>query len=280
VLIVRPVSVLLATLGTALSARERVFASFMAPRGIVAASIASIAGTQLRAAGPELAVDAAQFELLILLVIIVTVALAGTFASPVARLLGVEAGQPGGVLIIGAHKLGTGFAAALKEAGIGVLLVDSNDDRAAAAESAGLSVARGDATDTAWLDEQCVAAEVGWVVSWTGNPVVDRVVARWGQGRFGADRAAAWTPQGLSVVVSPNDKTGLRALLDLIDRVQVGRAIISKWSGDGEGRVLLAELKGGKLVALAPIARSDAARELIGVMDTPATPAGTAAPTA
>ncbi len=267
VLIVRPVSVLLSTLGTALSARERVFASFMAPRGIVAASIASIAGAQLRAAGPELAVDAARFELLVLLVIIVTVALAGTFAVPVAKLLKVEAGHPGGILFIGAHKLSVSFGLALRAAGVGVLLVDSNEDRAAVAEAAGLRVARGDATDTAWLDEQAVAANLGWLVSWTGNPVVDRVVARWGQIRFGSGRAAAWTTHGLSTSITPGDKSGLRALLELIDRIQVGREMVLKWTAPAGDRLLLAEMKGGKVIALAPSAQNTEPRDLIAVVD-------------
>lgn len=267
VLLIRPLSILIATLGSSLTGRERVFAAFMAPRGIVAASVASIAGTQLRAASPDLAVDAARLETLMLVVIIVTVALTGTLAAPVARLLRVEAGQPGGVLIIGAHKLGLALAHALRECGIPALLVDSNEDRAAAAESLGFRVARGDATDTAWLEEQSVANETGWVISWTGNPVVDRVVARWGMLRFGAGHSAAWTPHGLSAAATPGDKSGLRMLLELIDRVQVGGATVSTWTGMAEGRMLLAEVKDGRLISLAPAPSSAAPRQLIGICE-------------
>ncbi len=51
VLIVRPASVALATFGTFLSWRERVFLAFMAPRGIVAAAVASIFSLKLIAMG-------------------------------------------------------------------------------------------------------------------------------------------------------------------------------------------------------------------------------------
>jgi NhaP-type Na+/H+ or K+/H+ antiporter len=269
VLLVRPACVFVSTLGTTLSVRERMFAAFMAPRGIVAASVASIAATQLKFASPELAAEAAKFETLVLLVIVVTVAMTGTLAGPVARLLRVEAGQPGNVLIVGAHRLGVAFGLALRDAGISVLMVDSNDDRAAAAEALGLRVARGDATDPSWLEEQTVPLEVGWVVAWTGNPVVDRVVARWGLSRFGAGRAAAWTPRGLSSSVSAGEKSGLKMLLELVDRVQGGRVEVRRWTGVPENRVLLAEMKSGKLITLAPAATGDGSRELIGVVDVP-----------
>ncbi|MHC5007685.1 MAG: cation:proton antiporter domain-containing protein, partial [Planctomycetota bacterium] len=51
VLVVRPVSAYLSTLGSALSAREITFLSVMAPRGIVAAAVASVFALRLQAEG-------------------------------------------------------------------------------------------------------------------------------------------------------------------------------------------------------------------------------------
>ena len=51
VLCVRPLQVFLATRGSELSLRERSFIAWVAPRGIVAAAIASIVGRSLESAG-------------------------------------------------------------------------------------------------------------------------------------------------------------------------------------------------------------------------------------
>lgn len=91
VLVARPLVALLATAGSALSARERVFVGWMDPRGIVAASTAAAFTTPLIAAG----VDGADKLLpATFLVIIATVTLYGLTAAPLARLLGL--GDPPG----------------------------------------------------------------------------------------------------------------------------------------------------------------------------------------
>ncbi len=58
VIVVRPLNVCLSTLGSELSLRERLFVSWIAPRGIVAAAVASVTATALEsqgmAGGPEL----------------------------------------------------------------------------------------------------------------------------------------------------------------------------------------------------------------------------------
>ena len=51
ILVVRPASVALSTIGTFLTWRERVFLGFMAPRGIVAAAVASIFSLELMELG-------------------------------------------------------------------------------------------------------------------------------------------------------------------------------------------------------------------------------------
>jgi hypothetical protein len=99
-LVVRPVSAFLATIGTRLSLRERLFIAAVGPRGIVAASFATFAALRLDEtgyAGSQLLVG------LVFLVIIGTVVIQ-SFTTPwAARLLGV---QPMLTLIVGADPLG------------------------------------------------------------------------------------------------------------------------------------------------------------------------------
>lgn len=82
--VVRPVSVLLSCLGTRLSLRERLFIAWMGPRGIVAAAVASLAATRLRAAGHDSGDD---LRAVVFVVIVTTVTLQPLFARRVAAAL-------------------------------------------------------------------------------------------------------------------------------------------------------------------------------------------------
>jgi NhaP-type Na+/H+ or K+/H+ antiporter len=134
-LIARPASVALSTLGSGLSWRERSFLSWMAPRGIVAAAVSSVFTLRLVEAGYP------QSELLLpitFMVIIFTVTIYGLTASPVARWLQVAEPNPQGVLIVGAHSWAQAIAGALQAEGYRVLVVDDNWANVSAARMAGL----------------------------------------------------------------------------------------------------------------------------------------------
>ena len=123
ILVVRPVAVFLSTLGTELNWREKVFVSWMAPRGIVAAAVASVFALELHEVGHP---DADRIVPVIFAVIVVTVTVYGLTAGPLARWLGLAQANPQGVLMLGAHDWSRKIAKALTGAGINVLLVDRN----------------------------------------------------------------------------------------------------------------------------------------------------------
>ncbi len=132
----RPVSVWLSTIGTKVTRAERLFLMWMAPRGIVAAAVASIFAQRLI----EENVEGARSIVPVTVVIIVgTVALYGLTASFVAKKLGIAKPAPNGVMIVGAHDWARRIAEALKKANIGVFLVDTDVGNIAAAKMAGLS---------------------------------------------------------------------------------------------------------------------------------------------
>jgi len=99
ILVVRPVSVLLALWGTKTTMPERIFLGFLAPRGIVAASVASVFGLKLASLDPA-ADPGGVFEKAELLVpvtfltILGTVLVCGLGASPLARRLGLSDANP------------------------------------------------------------------------------------------------------------------------------------------------------------------------------------------
>ena len=89
VLIVRPLAAVAATVGLGLSGRERAFLAWMAPRGLVAAVVASMTASTLDAGGGT---EGGALQALVFLTIAGTVVLAALTARPVAWALGLLGG--------------------------------------------------------------------------------------------------------------------------------------------------------------------------------------------
>lgn len=135
IFVARPLAVAVSTIRSGLSWRERLFLAWMAPRGIVAASVASVFALRLDEAGLP---DAVTLVPLTFTVIAVTVILYASTAKPLARWLGLSKPAAQGLLIVGAHDAARRMATALSGAGCPVVLVDTNPDNVAAARGAGL----------------------------------------------------------------------------------------------------------------------------------------------
>ena len=121
-LLVRPAAVMLATLRTGLPLRERVLTAWIAPRGIVAAAVAGLAGERLHAGG----YPGAEFVMPAVFVLIAaTIVLHGFSLRPLARRLGLTLGDAPGLAVIGASVWSTDMARALHEIGVPVVLIDT-----------------------------------------------------------------------------------------------------------------------------------------------------------
>lgn len=139
-LVVRPVQVWICTRGSELSARKKLFLSWLAPRGIVAAAVSSLFALELERAGFE---GGTQLEAMVFLVIAVTVTVQGLSGNMVARLLDVRRTGRSGYLILGANPLAILLAQTLTAHGVRVTLVDTNVEDCRHAERAGLEVLNG-----------------------------------------------------------------------------------------------------------------------------------------
>ena len=134
VFVIRPLSVALGTLGSALDWRERAFAAWMAPRGIVAGATASSFALALGEAGIA---DAERLLPIVFVAIFATVVIYGLSGGLVARLLGVAGtGAPALLLVGGAPALL--LAEELREAGARVVLWSNRADAREAARAAGI----------------------------------------------------------------------------------------------------------------------------------------------
>ena len=169
IVIVRPVSVILSTIRSGLSWRERLFIGWMAPRGIVAAAVSSIFALQLAE------MRHAQAELLIpatFIVIIGTVTIYGLTSAPVARWLKVAQPNPQGLLIVGAHAWARSIAQALGISGLRVRLIDTNWNNIAAARLAGLD-ALYDSILSEETHEEVDLGGIGYLLAMTSNDEVN-----------------------------------------------------------------------------------------------------------
>ena len=149
ILLARPVSVFASGVGTDLSQAEKLFLSWLAPRGIVAAAVASVFALRMQQdseGGQELV--AATF-----LVIVGTVVVYGLTAFPLARKLGLASADAQGILIASAHPGARAIGHALQSAGFRVVLVDTNRDNVRVANMEGLEACYANILSEQAMDE-------------------------------------------------------------------------------------------------------------------------------
>lgn len=183
IVIVRPVAVLASTLRSPLTWNERAFLAFMAPRGIIAASISSVFALRLASEGFK---DAHLLVPLTFLVIVGTVLVYGLGAPFAARWLGLA--QPGkrGFLIAGASPVVRAIGTALQNEKIEVLLVDTNHSHIASARLEGLPamVATILSPD---VSERVALSSISRLVALTPNDEVNALAATHFVRAFGRD---------------------------------------------------------------------------------------------
>ncbi len=159
--VVRPLSIFLSTWGSDLTLREKLFLSWLAPRGIVAAAVASLFAQGLTSAGMD---GGRELQALVFMVIAVTVLVQGLTGGPVARLLGLRRPVNRGIAIFGANELGHALGRLLRDCGEDVIFLDSNPTSCHAVEQDGFRVVFGNVLEErtllrAQLDDRasCIA---------------------------------------------------------------------------------------------------------------------------
>ncbi|MEZ4573107.1 MAG: cation:proton antiporter [Thermomicrobiales bacterium] len=173
ILIARPLATLLSTRGSPLSWKDRAFIAWMAPRGIVAAAVASIFGIELSEAGIE---GGAQLTAYAFLAIIGTVLIYGLTSPYLAKRLEVASTGPSGVLILGAHPLAQEVGLALLEEGFPALLIDTNRTNIQGARLAGLKTHYGNVLSDDTIEKLDLAG-IDKFVAMTPNDEVNALAA-------------------------------------------------------------------------------------------------------
>jgi NhaP-type Na+/H+ or K+/H+ antiporter len=135
-----PLRAFASSIGSSLTFRERLFLGWVFPRGIVAAAISALFALRLEESGT---VAADQLVPMVFAVIAGTVIVQSLTTRGIARLLGVAAPKPTGVLIVGANPLGSTYGTALEAADVKVLVADSHWISIRRARMAGLPTYHG-----------------------------------------------------------------------------------------------------------------------------------------
>lgn len=168
--ILRPLGVFLSTRNSELRFNEKAFISWVGPRGIVAAGIASLFGITLTREG---VVDAEYITPLVFMIVLGTVTLNATTARLAARLLKVTQDASNGVLIVGASNISRAIARYLKNLGRHVVLIDNNAGNVDRARNDGLeafeaNIYRED------LEDQYELLDMGYILALTSNVEVNQ----------------------------------------------------------------------------------------------------------
>ncbi len=183
-LVARPLTILLATLGAPMRKEDKLLLAWIAPRGIVAAATAGIFGPALVASGYP---DAEKLLPIVFLIIIVTVLAHGLTLGNLARRLGLAARTANGLLIVGASPWTIALAQVLKKLEIEVMLVDGGYQRLKAARMAGIEVFYGEVLSER-AEETLETQHLNHLLCATENDFYNALVCKAQGRRFGHHR--------------------------------------------------------------------------------------------
>ena len=179
VFILRPIGVFLSTYNSSLKLNERLFISWVGPRGIVAAGIASLFGLKLAKEGVA---GAEYITPLVFMIVLGTVLLNATTARFVAKIVGVFLKQSNGILIIGATKASRLIGDYLEKNDRHVVLIDNNQTNILKAKELGLEAINSNIYSDS-LEDNIELSDVGYLIALTGNSDINTFAIN----KFGKD---------------------------------------------------------------------------------------------
>jgi NhaP-type Na+/H+ or K+/H+ antiporter len=170
VFIIRPLAVFASTYKSNLKFKEKLFISWVGPRGIVAAGIASLFGSKLLKEGVE---GAEYITPLVFMIVLGTVLLNATTARLFAKIVGVFLKSSDAILLVGASDPARLIARFLRDKGKRVILIDANKNFIEEALEDGLeafnvNVYDDDLTDNIELND------VGYLLAITASDAVNK----------------------------------------------------------------------------------------------------------
>jgi len=237
-LLVRPLNILVCTLESGLNWRQKLFLAWVAPRGIVSASVASLFAIVLTQKGIN---GGDSIKALVFLTILMTVFIQGLSARWVAKILKITSDQATGAVIVGCNPLGILLGSLFQAEGEKVVLIDTNPEDCRKAQLQQLTVVQSSGLDPTILFEAGLNS-VGTFMALTTNGEVNLILAQKALEEFHPPKVFAVFPsQDLSTLNKQNAK---------IHAAFVDQALIKIWNqylSDGQVKLAKTILKEGEL---------------------------------
>ena len=205
VLLLRPIGVFLSTRNSNLKVNEKVFISWVGPRGIVAAGIASLFGLKLVENGIE---GAEYITPLVFMIVLGTVLLNATTARLFARIVGVLLKKSNGILIVGASEVSQLIGKYLKDNNRHVVLIDSNHTNIAKAKEQGLEALTTDIYSET-LEDNIELNDIGFLMALTGSSDINKYAINKFKDHFGENGAFRLVTENEKNDPENNPKEGL-----------------------------------------------------------------------
>ncbi|MGB3496188.1 MAG: cation:proton antiporter [Elainellaceae cyanobacterium] len=188
--VVRPINVWLCTWNSDLNWRQKFFLAWVAPKGIVSASVASLFAILLTERGIS---GGDAIKALVFLTIIATVSVQGLTAGWVARWLQITSTQATGAVIVGCNPLSRIIARFFQENNESIVIIDTDEEACAEAEQEGLPVVASSALDMDVLEAAGLASS-GTFLAITNNGEVNLVLAQRASEEFKPPRVLVVSP--------------------------------------------------------------------------------------
>jgi NhaP-type Na+/H+ or K+/H+ antiporter len=218
--VIRPLGVFASSTHSGLKLNEKLFISWVGPRGIVAAGIASLFGSKLVAQGVQ---GAEYITPLVFMIVLGTVLLNATTARLFAKMVGVFLKKSNGIMIVGASKSSRIIASYLKDHGRSVVLVDTNASNIRVAKEQGLDAITADIYSDS-ISDDIEFNNIGFLLALTGNSQINDYALERFSDRFGENGAYRLVHSNEINNPNKNSDAGLfSATDDYINMMEVAR---------------------------------------------------------
>lgn len=254
--VVRPISIAVCTWNSSMNWRQKVFLAWIAPKGIVSASVASLFAILLTEKGIN---GGDAIKALVFLTILMTVFFQGLTAGWVAGWLQITSSDAKGAVIIGCNPLGRYMGRLFQQLGESVVMIDTNSEACKKAEADNLQVFESSALDTEVLAEAGIES-MGTFLALTNNGEVNLVLAQRAVEEFQPPRVLAAFPKNSSTENSNKTKVN-QALIPQLqiktwnsyiddDQIKVGWTILKEPDFSFKLAHLKALIRAGEMLPL------------------------------
>ncbi|MEA5515291.1 cation:proton antiporter [Nodularia sp. UHCC 0506] len=254
--VVRPINILCCTWNSDLNWRQKLFLSWVAPRGIVSASVASLFAISLTQRGIN---GGDAIKALVFLTIIMTVVCQGLTAGTIAKWLRITSKDVTGAVIVGCNPLSLLIARFFQERGETVVMIDTDPERCQKAAEQDVRVISSSALDVSVLEEAGLAS-MGTFLAMTNNGEVNFVLAQRAAEEFSPPRVLAVFPRKPQANSSKNHKVNQAFATELViktwneylndGRVKLGTTTLNNSEFTKQQERIQEKIKTGDLIPL------------------------------